>query len=465
MKYLISFLILFAHFSLHAQDLCKPTSVFFDLNKSELKTVGKEVIDSLVETMNGADFILEIYGYTDTSNTAEYNRKLSQSRIDAVLSYLKAKNVLPKEIRTFNEGEDFNSSNLSKHADFQRRVDIYLTLMEGNNVVFKSPAGVVIKRDIASFGDCGVCALKPKMKFLQTENDANANGIDLLTDKGERLITYGMVLFDIDTCASVSDEEQEKIETCMEIPTSTWNNQVKLFKLVEQSGNDNWRLLDETIIYDSIAQIARFCSRERRINCDQILDGSGNLDLILPPESQIGKSFFLHYLQSKPERLFNDTMRFPQGIETVISYFKKDSDWYLFRESASKIQKWYLNRDSVSPSACIVYISDYLIASPKQELELKVKLDNVEKIGYYHADFDLFIPFERAADNTYIGHMYGDGFELCYIKKGRYYVEKNKAKKLKIQKKNSHSKAKVKKTYFMKKNKLRWKIVKRSELI
>ena len=97
MKHLFSILLLFfSLFNLQAQDFCKASSVFFDLNKSELTPQGIKTIDSLVNSMNGSDFILEVYGYTDTSNTDSYNRKLSQSRIDAVLSYLKSKNILPR---------------------------------------------------------------------------------------------------------------------------------------------------------------------------------------------------------------------------------------------------------------------------------------------------------------------------------------------------------------------------------
>lgn len=465
MKYLfLLFLLAFCLSNLQAQeDFCKASSVFFDINKSKLKPVGEATLDSLLETMTGSDFILEVYGYADTSHTAAYNRKLSQERIDAVLSYLKPKRITPKEIRTFNEGEDFNALNLSKGAAFQRRVDVYLTVIEGDDVVFRSATGVVIRRELSSFGDCGICALKPKMKFLQTENEANANGIDLITDKGEPLITYGMVLFDIDPCSSISEEEQRTIETCMEMPAPVWNNQVKLFELVEQSGNDNWRLLGDTVIYDSIAHVVRFCSRARRVNCDLILDNYNPtpLNLILPEETQTGKSFFIHVSPKNSEKLYNDTVKFPNNIETVISYFKIGKDWYLFRDERTRIVRQFLNRDSVSPTSCLIYASDYKIAPSIGEIELKVRLKSYDKIGYYNSDFDLFVPLERQEGSTYYGQMYQNGFELCYLKNDRYYIEKNQAKKLKVKMKDGHAHAKIKQTYFLKKNRLGWKRAKR----
>ncbi|WP_430402212.1 OmpA family protein [Fluviicola sp.] len=465
MKYLVSLFILFLSLSnLQAQEeFCKASSVFFDLNKSKLRSEGQSTLDSLFLAMNGYEFILEAYGYADTSHTSVYNRKLSQQRIDGVLSYLKSKGVKPKEIRVFNEGEDFNELIFSKVAAFQRRVDIYLTPVEGDDVIFKSETGVVITRELSSFGDCGICALKPKMKYLQTENEANANGIDLITDKGERLVTYGMVLFDIDTCASIPEEKQRTIETCMEMPAPVWNNQVKLFELVEQSGNDNWRLLGDTVIYDSIAHVVRFCSRARRVNCDLILDNYNPtpLNLILPEETQTGKSFFIHVSPKNSEKLYNDTVKFPNDIETVISYFKIGKDWYLFRDERTRIVRQFLNRDSVSPTSCLIYASDYKIAPSIGEIELKVKLKSYDKIGYYNPDFDLFVPLERQDGSTYYGQMYQNGFELCYLKNDRYYIEKNQAKKLKVKMKDGHAHAKIKQTYFLKKNRLGWKRAKR----
>ena len=465
MKHLFSILLLFfSLFNLQAQDFCKASSVFFDLNKSELTPQGIKTIDSLVNSMNGSDFILEVYGYTDTSNTDSYNRKLSQSRIDAVLSYLKSKNILPREIRTFNEGEDFNSSIQSKNAAFQRRVDIYLTPMEGNDVVFKSASGVIVKRDLSTFGDCGVCALKPKIRYLQNEADAKANGIDLITDKGEPLETYGMALFDIDTCSSLSPEARKNIRNCIQMPASRWDNRVELFELVERPGNDVWRLLQDSFARDPELKVVRFCTNVGYVNCDVRVRQIG---LILPERSVSGKgkSYFITNTDRKPIKLFNDTAVFPSDQELVVSYFPVDRDWYLFQMPAQKILRQFTNRDSLSPDFATVYESDYLVASPKGFIELKVKKKNIDKVGYYHRDFDLFIPLERSGGNVWKGDIYQDGFELCYIRNNRYFVEKNKGKRIRMKSKDGHSFGKIKQFYLFKKNRLSWRSAKRRELI
>lgn len=465
MKYLFSFsLLFFSSFDLNAQDFCKASSVFFDLNKSELKPAGVSTMDSLVQSMNGSDFILEVYGYTDTSSTTDYNRKLSQNRIDAVLSHLKSKNLFPKEIRTFNEGEDFNSSIQSKNAAFQRRVDVYLTPMEGNDVVFKSSTGVIVKRDLSSFGDCGVCALKPKIRYLQNEADAKANGIDLITDKGEPLETYGMTLFDIDTCFSLSPEARKNIRNCIQMPASRWDNRVELFELAERPGNDVWKAIQDSFVRDPELKMVRFCTNAGYINCDVIIKRIG---LIVPERSVSGrgKSFFIANTTGKPIKLLNDTAAFPSDQESLVSYFPVDRDWHLFQMTATKILRQFTNRDSLSPDFAAIYESDYLVASPKGLIELKVKKKNIDKVGYYHRDFDLFIPLERRGGNSWYGEIYQDGFELCYIWNTRYFVEKNKGKRIKMKSKDGHSYGKIKQFYFLKKNRLSWKNAKRRELI
>lgn len=446
---------------LQAQDFCKPTSVFFDLNQSELKPAGKKTVDSLVKTLGGNEFILEIYGYTDTSNTDSYNRKLSQSRIDAVLTFLKSKQVNPKEIRTFNEGEDFNSSQMNKQAAFQRRVDVYLTPVEGDDVVFKNESGITVKRPVAAFGDCGICALKPRMTYLRTEEEANASGIDLVTDDGKRLITYGMALFDVDPCSSVPEAQREQFRTCMTLPAPKWANNVQLFELVDQPGNDSWRLLSDTLNYDAEQRTVNFCSRARKINCDAYVTILPGLKLVLPGITTEGKSFYKHvFSENAVERLRNDTIPFKSSVQEVISYFRVKNDWYLFKENAQLIQDQFLNRDSVSPEFCTVYVSDYALAASRGEIELKVRLKRYDKIGYYHPDYDLFVPLQRQG-NHYHGQIYADGFGLCYIIKDRYYMEKNDAKNLKIKQKGGKSHAKVKQKYLFRKNKLSWRRVKR----
>lgn len=450
MKHLFAlFVLLFSSCIIHAQGFCKPTSIFFDLNKSELNPAGKMLIDSLVESVEAPDFILEIYGYTDTSNTDNYNRKLSQNRINAVLGYLKKQQVSPKEIRSFNEGEDFTSSNLNKNAAFQRRVDLYITPMDGSDVVFKSPEGIVVKRNLASFGDCGICALRPEIKYQWAKTEVN--------QAGEKLTMYGMILFDVDTCPSVLKEEQNNLKMDLESYTINWDDRSALNGLANES---RIQTPDRTY-WDSVHKVLRLYTVFRRRSCEiDVIDDKRVPKLVLPEESLKGRSFYIYGQPSSVQRLLNDTTLLKSSVSEVVSYFPVGTDWYLFRDKAWKIIHSFLNRDSVSPDICLVTVPDYRVVSPTGEITLKVKLKGIEKIGYYNKEFDLLIEMEHVSAKTYSGQMYRDGFELCYVKKGRYYLERNKAKRLKIKAKNGRSKATLKQSYLLKKNQLKWRLLK-----
>jgi hypothetical protein len=306
--------------------------------------------------------------------------------------------------------------------------------------------------------------LKPKIRYLQNEEDAKANGIDLVTDKGEPLETYGMALFDIDTCSSLSPEARKNIRNCIQMPAVRWDKRVELFELVQLPGNDIWRLLQDSLFRDPEQKVVRFCTNSNYVNCDVRVKRIG---LIIPNKSVSGngKSFFVPHVDKKIVKLLNDTIAFPSDQERVVSCFPADQNWYLFQMPAQKILRQFTNRDSLSPGFATIYESDYLIASPKGEIELKVKKKNVDKVGYYHRDFDLFIPLERRGGNSWYGEIYRDGFELCYIKNTRYFLEKNNGKKIRMKSKDGHSYGKIKQFYFLKKNRLSWRNAKRRELI
>ena len=69
-------------------------SVRFDTNKSTLTTTAKANLDKLVPVFKSyADTDIVIYGYTDSTGSAEYNLNLSQQRANSVEKYLESKGL------------------------------------------------------------------------------------------------------------------------------------------------------------------------------------------------------------------------------------------------------------------------------------------------------------------------------------------------------------------------------------
>ncbi|MBD0724491.1 hypothetical protein B6A10_04795 [Flavobacterium sp. L1I52] len=70
-------------------------AVRFDTNKSTLTATAKNNLDKLVTVFNEyPDTDITIYGYTDSTGSADYNLKLSGERANSVKSYLVAKGLV-----------------------------------------------------------------------------------------------------------------------------------------------------------------------------------------------------------------------------------------------------------------------------------------------------------------------------------------------------------------------------------
>jgi len=108
-------------------------SVNFDLNKSTLTPAAKANLDKLVPVFNEyPDTNIEIFGYTDSSGSDEYNQKLSEQRAASVKTYLSSKGIAAGRIYTKGMGEiDPIASNDTKEGMAKnRRVEFAITANE-----------------------------------------------------------------------------------------------------------------------------------------------------------------------------------------------------------------------------------------------------------------------------------------------------------------------------------------------
>ena len=108
-------------------------SVNFDLNKSTLTPTAKANLDKLVPVFNEyPDTDIQIFGYTDSSGSDEYNLNLSNQRAAAVKSYLNGKGI--KSARTDAKGmgeADPIADNTTKDGMAKnRRVEFAITANE-----------------------------------------------------------------------------------------------------------------------------------------------------------------------------------------------------------------------------------------------------------------------------------------------------------------------------------------------
>lgn len=82
-------------------------SVYFDFDKSEVKTDGRETLQKTARCITDEHIsALRVEGNCDERGTAEYNMHLGQRRADAVKKYLGGLGVPVQEVKTISYGKE-----------------------------------------------------------------------------------------------------------------------------------------------------------------------------------------------------------------------------------------------------------------------------------------------------------------------------------------------------------------------
>jgi outer membrane protein OmpA-like peptidoglycan-associated protein len=108
-------------------------SVNFDLNKSTLTAKAKQNLDKLIPVFNEyPDTNIQIFGYTDSSGSDDYNLKLSKERAASVVSYLGGKGLASSRFTTDGKGEadPIASNDTPDGRAKNRRVEFAITANE-----------------------------------------------------------------------------------------------------------------------------------------------------------------------------------------------------------------------------------------------------------------------------------------------------------------------------------------------
>jgi Outer membrane protein and related peptidoglycan-associated (lipo)proteins len=111
----------------------KENMVNFAFNKSDLQPLAKANLDKLAEILiNNPDTNINIYGYTDSKGTDEYNLSLSDRRAASVKAYLVSKGIASSRMNTMGMGEasPIASNDTEAGRAQNRRVEFAITANE-----------------------------------------------------------------------------------------------------------------------------------------------------------------------------------------------------------------------------------------------------------------------------------------------------------------------------------------------
>ena len=111
----------------------KENMVNFAFDKSDLQPLAKANLDKLAEVLiNNPDTNINIYGYTDSKGTDEYNLSLSDRRAASVKAYLVSKGIASSRMNTMGMGEasPIASNDTEAGRAQNRRVEFAITANE-----------------------------------------------------------------------------------------------------------------------------------------------------------------------------------------------------------------------------------------------------------------------------------------------------------------------------------------------
>lgn len=103
--------------------------IFFAFNKATIQPRSFPLLDEIAQALKDhPTFVIRIEGHTDSVGSAEYNKKLSQARADAVREYLIRKGIDPARLKAIGYGEerpiDDNSTEAGRAVN--RRVEFHI---------------------------------------------------------------------------------------------------------------------------------------------------------------------------------------------------------------------------------------------------------------------------------------------------------------------------------------------------
>ena len=105
-------------------------SVYFETAKDVIKAESHGLLDEVAQllVLHPEILMVRIEGHTDSRGNANYNRKLSQARADAVMTYLASKGVEKHRLRSIGYGEDKPLDKRNNQAAWtkNRRVDFFV---------------------------------------------------------------------------------------------------------------------------------------------------------------------------------------------------------------------------------------------------------------------------------------------------------------------------------------------------
>lgn len=430
-----------------AQALCSKTSIYFEVDKFQLDKAAKKRIDSLCNSLQAESYIIELYGYADSTAGADYNLQLSQKRIEAVKSRFQAEKGKTFLFRAKNLGEAASSGTGAS----ERRVDVYAIISKGKYIKFQT-AKEEVEVPLSYFGTCGICNSRPRISSYYDAASANAANIELKTTDGDELITAGTVKFEIDNCGNKKPSSKDTIT--FSVAADNLDPDMIVWEPDTINGRVYWKPSKVQPVFDTINRryIVRGAGAFMNLDKRKPKYGKPGFILLFPKTfdqltSRIVSTKSKRSIPTDKDSLF---LAGQQTGNTVISVGKINDTYFLLLKSFEGLAAKSSPSDTTANGVKYVRVAMSTYDSLRyQKAPLRIKFKKNAKpqdIGFYLAEYKLFIPVPMPANAKRIKMTVpSPDFDIAYHNKKKLYVLPKTLSQLKFSKGKNMYKLKLNK--------------------
>ena len=400
-------------------------------------TLGK-----LVKKFEGTDYLIELYGYADSTASSNYNLALSQKRIDSVKLFLNNIEGINFNYFEKNLGEEEQYSE-TRDLALSRRVDIFVIPVRDNKIVIRDEnAEVAVPMDY--FEPCGACQSQPKIDAYYTVEEAAAENMVFETTNGIELVTAGTFSFNLTPC-SEGERKSPTEPNCFTVFSNAIDTKMTLWEPDTLNGMIYWKSVTISPIFDTINNTYSFCTFLPKFNIDRpkFIDDYVNSPqtYYFPIELNGLRSEFWQDDKTNQKSLEDTVKRTMRSFKFLRSHGQIGNTIYHFKRTPQEVPitdtLFKALGDLSVPISCqhIIGLENYeKLTFLDSDTTLVVKLRNKPiQVGYYLRDVHQFIPFESNKKNQrFYGQKPTGEYELAYMKKrDRVYVLPTNKMKLK----------------------------------
>jgi hypothetical protein len=412
---IVGFILIQTHL-LFAQNVCKKTSVYFDVDQFNLTPGALFRIDSVLQSYNDNRILVELYGYADSSASSDHNFKLAQNRIASVKTYIQTKYKKDFIIREKNFGEEFNTHVFDKQW-MDRRVDIFIFPVSNNKIVLTNQTSKeAAEVPLDYFEPCGVCASNTAIRAYYTDEDANQAGIQFESVSGEDLTTAGTVKLDYTLC----NQERKNDTLVFKIKAEKLDTAMTIWAPDTINGIVYWRDLGIKPFWDSATSSYIVATNLDFFNLDKYAckPFDERYTLILPEKFKAVYSYAIDTSGYKKLRTDKDTISIGTRLQlNFLSYGIIDKDVYYLNAGldslAKKIENNTVPFDFYKPLA---YTANMV----------KVKFSNgarPEVFGYYNSGCEEFLSLAIENPRSVQVKQIAEGmYNFAFVKNNKVYV-------------------------------------------